>query len=71
MDGRQATMSDLDFVRVHAIAQLLQQWKLLTVVNTSEEDVGLAMSTLKVIPYAQKHEWKLTPKYQIGIKHFK
>lgn len=69
IDGRQANITQQDIDRVRAIADLLQQWNLVNVVDQQPFDKHI-LSTVKVIPFKEKKQWKLIPKYQIGIKHF-
>ena len=69
MDGREADINQQDLDRTYAIADLLQQWGLLTIVNQKMFGKDI-LSTIKVIPYKEKRQWKLIPKYKIGVKHF-
>ena len=69
MDHRETDITSFDMERTYAIADLLQQWHLVTIVNPREYD-NTILSTLKVIPFSEKKKWKLVPKYKIGIKHF-
>ena len=70
MDGRPTTINEQDCARTYAIAALLQQWKLLTIVEPEQCDIKASLATLKVIPFKEKSKWNLVPKYRIGIKHF-
>ena len=69
IDGRETDLDQHDLDRVYVIADLLQQWGLLTIVEPREVD-KTTLGTIKVIPYKEKRQWKLIPKYQIGVKHF-
>ena len=69
IDGRETDLNSNDLDRVYAIADLLQQWGLLSIVEPHSVDKSV-LSTIKVIPYKEKRQWKLIPKYQIGVKHF-
>lgn len=71
LDGKQITFDEDDLGRRNTIANLLEDWGLLTIVdqNKTEEPVAL-MSQIKVLSFAEKSEWILTPKYSIGKKKF-
>ena len=69
MDHRETDITCFDMERTYAIADLLQQWRLVTIVSPRVYD-NTILSTLKVIPFSEKKKWKLIPKYKIGIKHF-
>ena len=65
-DGKPCTITQSDIDRRNVIANLLQEWKLLTIVNAEKyKTVGL-ISQIKIIPYKDKHEWDLQTKYSIG-----
>jgi len=69
LDGHDITFSEDDLSRRNTIANLLEDWGLLDIVdqNKTEEPVAL-MSEIKVLAYKEKTEWLLVPKYQIGKK---
>ena len=56
-----------DFGRRNTIITLLEQWKLLSVLDKSKIAEPVApLSQIKIIPFKDKSEWKLTTKYTIG-----
>jgi hypothetical protein len=69
LDGKPTNLEEGDVARRNTIVELLKQWNLLKVV---EEDrivqPKAPLSQIKIIPYKEKHEWKLTTKYTIGSK---
>lgn len=69
LDGHPITFSEEDLARRNAIANLLEDWGLVTIVdqNKTEEPVA-PMNHVKVIRFSEKSEWNLQPKYQIGNK---
>jgi hypothetical protein len=70
LDGKPTTIEESDLGRRNTICNLLQQWKLLTVVvPTTIETPTVPLSQVKIIPYKEKTEWKLTTKYSIGSKN--
>lgn len=69
MDKRDTDISKFDLERTYAIADLLQQWGLISIVEPREYDKTI-LSTIKVVSFKEKRQWNLIPKYKIGIKHF-
>ena len=67
LDGKESTITENDLGRRNAIAKLLEEWELLSIVNASKAQEPLApMSQIKVLPHKEKNEWKLVAKYNIG-----
>jgi hypothetical protein len=68
LDGKPTDISENDLARRNAIAKLLQEWGLITVVNKKqiEEPEPIFLSQIKIISHKEKKEWELVPKYQIG-----
>ena len=69
LDGHDITFDEEDLARRNTIANLLEDWGLLKIVDQSktEEPVAL-MNTIKVLAHKEKGEWNLVPKYNIGKK---
>ena len=69
LDGHEITFDEDDLSRRNTIANLLEDWGLIRIVDQSktEEPVAL-MNTIKVLNYKEKNEWNLVPKYNIGRK---
>ena len=69
LDGKVNNFDDEDKARRNAIINLLEEWNLIKVVNPSMiEDPVAPLSQIKVLPYKEKEEWNLVPKYSIGKK---
>ncbi len=67
LDGKPTNFDESDTGRRNTIVDLLRQWNLVTVVDpTSIIEPRAPLSQIKVIPFKEKPEWKLTPKYSIG-----
>ena len=66
LDGKTANIFVNDIERRNTIAQLLSDWGLVELVGTVENKAPL--SQIKVLPFKEKHEWVLEPKYNIGKK---
>jgi hypothetical protein len=67
LDGKEADFTENDLQRRNTIANLLQEWGLIKVLNDGELDV-CPLSQVKIISYKEKSEWNLVPKYNIGKK---
>lgn len=67
LDGKEYSLSDEDVGRRNTIANLLEEWGLLTVVNADKvNDPVSPLSHIKVLPFKDKSDWELVPKYTIG-----
>jgi len=65
IDGNDTTYNLEDEARRNKIVQLLEQWKLVKVIQTTLEPIA-EISKVKVIPFKDKKNWVLVPKYTIG-----
>lgn len=69
LDGKPANFDEKDVARRNTIANLLQEWGLIKVVNTQVTIEPVSpLNQIKVLSFKEKHEWKLVPKYNIGRK---
>jgi hypothetical protein len=70
LDGKPTDISDNDLSRRNAIANLLQDWGLIKLVNSksTENPPPIFLSQVKIISHKEKNEWQLVPKYNIGNK---
>ena len=66
LDGKKSNITSNDIERRNTISQLLSDWGLIELVGTLEEKAPL--SQIKVLPYKDKKDWILEPKYNIGKK---
>ena len=66
LDGKKGNITSNDIERRNTISQLLSDWGLIELVGTIEEKAPL--SQIKVLPYKDKKDWILEPKYNIGKK---
>jgi len=68
LDGKPTDITENDLSRRNAIANLLQDWGLVTLVNPkqTETPTPIFLSQIKIISHKEKHEWQLVPKYNIG-----
>lgn len=68
LDGKESNFTLEDVARRNKIVSLLQEWKLLTVVDNSAITNQSTMSAIKIVPYREKKDWELISKYQLGKK---
>jgi len=69
LDGKPTDFDDVDKDRRNAIALLLEEWGLVTIVNRGHlKSETLPLSQIKILPFKEKKEWELVSKYSIGRK---
>jgi len=66
LDGKESNITINDIERRNAIASLLQDWELLTIVNPAQADNKASLSQIKIASYKDKKNWNLESKYTIG-----
>lgn len=66
LDGKFSDISLEDKQRRNAIASLLEEWDLLEVIDKSKIEDKIHIRKMKIIPFKEKNEWELIPKYNIG-----
>ena len=67
LDGKKANLEENDLARRNTIVTLLSDWGLIDPVKGNPEPVA-PLSQIKIIPFKEKIEWELCPKYNIGNK---
>jgi hypothetical protein len=69
LDGLENDFSDSDKGRRNTIANLLEQWGLVKIVNAAKtKEPVCPISHFKILPFGEKKDWELIPKYRIGIR---
>lgn len=68
LDNKESTITLNDVERRNAIAMLLEDWGLLTLVARPSTNTQSVLSQIKVVSFKEKPEWELIPKYNIGQK---
>lgn len=68
LDGKKSNLFVNDVQRRNRIAQLLSDWGLVDVVESSVVEDCAPLSQIKVLSYKDKGEWTLESKYNIGKK---
>lgn len=72
LDGKETDLSENDLARRNAIAKLLEDWGLVTVVNKKQIETPppIFLSQIKIISHKEKDDWELVAKYNIGKRKF-
>ena len=69
LDGKPFSFSEEDKGRRNAIANLLDEWGLVKLVDKNKSSEPLVPITkIKIIPFKEKDDWELIAKYNIGKK---
>ena len=66
LDGKPSNLMLNDIQRRNTIATLLADWGLVTFVTADQAKDIAPLRQIKVIPFKEKTEWQLCPKYNIG-----
>jgi hypothetical protein len=66
LDGKPSNLLLNDIQRRNTISTLLADWGLITFVNAEQAKDIAPLRQIKVIPYKEKANWELCPKYNIG-----
>ncbi len=67
LDGLPSDISEGDLARRNAIACLLEEWGLVEIMSEDKVEEPMAsISQIKILPYKEKDDWELIPKYHIG-----
>jgi len=69
LDGRSTNFDDGDKGRRNTIANLLEEWGLFDIVDPKQTDEPTcSLGMIRILPFKEKENWTLEPKYQIGRK---
>jgi hypothetical protein len=69
LDGKLSTITENDIQRRNAIANLLEEWGLIKIVNYDIVEHNMApIHQIKIISFKEKDDWELIAKYNIGKK---
>jgi hypothetical protein len=70
LDGKPTDITENDLARRNAIANLLEDWGLVKLVDKKQTETPppIFLSQVKIISHKEKNQWQLTPKYNIGKK---
>jgi hypothetical protein len=69
LDGLPTNLDIEDIGRRNTITNLLEEWGLLEVVEPERtEEPTVSIGKIKILPFKEKENWELCPKYHIGNK---
>ena len=68
LDGKKSNLEENDIARRNTIAQLMSDWGLISIESSLKVETLAPMRQIKIIPYKEKNDWELCPKYNIGNK---
>jgi hypothetical protein len=68
LDGKKSNLEENDIARRNTIAQLMSDWGLIGIDSGKRVEPLAPMRQIKIIPFKEKNDWELCPKYNIGNK---
>lgn len=69
LDGKPSSLVDNDIERRNAIAKLLEEWGLVSIIDSAAIAEKVApIHQIKIISFREKDDWELVSKYNIGKK---
>jgi len=68
LDGKKSNLEENDIARRNTIAQLMSDWGLIDIEHADRAKPLAPLRQIKIIPYKEKGNWELCPKYNIGSK---
>ena len=68
LDRKKSNLEENDIARRNTIATLMSDWGLVTIERKGKVEPLAPLRQIKIIPFKEKNEWDLCPKYNIGNK---
>lgn len=66
LDGKDSSLDQTDITRRNTVAHLLQDWGLCQLIDPARAQPVEQNSSLSILTFSEKKNWKLVPKYNIG-----
>ena len=67
LDGLDSNVTENDIARRNTIVGLLEEWELLDILDEDfDEKPTVNLGHIKILPFKEKDNWELVPKYHIG-----
>lgn len=66
LDSLPTSINTEDTGRRNTIACLLEEWGLLKIVDNAKITDKVPLNKIKILPFKEKNDWELCPKYHIG-----
>jgi len=68
LDGKKSNLEENDIARRNTIATLISDWGLVNIEKPERAKPVAPLRQIKILPFKEKNEWELCPKYNIGNK---
>ena len=68
LDGKKSNLEENDIARRNTIATLMSDWGLLSIDDKDKANPKAPLRQIKIIPFKEKNNSTLQPKYNIGNK---
>ena len=68
LDGKKSNLEESDIQRRNTIATLMSDWGLIEIHDQSKVSDCAPLRLIKILPFKEKDQWELCPKYNIGSK---
>ena len=68
LDGKKSNLEENDIARRNTITQLMSDWGIISVYSNASLEPMAPLRQIKIIPFKEKDNWELCPKYNIGNK---
>ena len=68
LDGKKSNLEENDIARRNTITQLMSDCGLISVYSNKSLEPLAPLRQIKIIPFKEKNNWELCPKYNIGNK---
>lgn len=66
LDGKKSNLEENDVARRNTIATLMSDWGLISIYDKTKAEPLAPLRQIKIIPFKEKDDWELCPKYNIG-----
>ena len=66
LDGKKSNLEENDVARRNTIATLMSDWGLVSIYDKTKAEPLAPLRQIKIIPFKEKDDWELCPKYNIG-----
>ena len=66
LDGKKSKLEENDVDRRNTIATLMSDWGLVSLYDKTKAEPLAPLRQIKIIPFKEKEDWELCPKYNIG-----
>ena len=66
LDGKKSNLEENDVASRNTIATLMSDWGLVSIYDKTKAEPLAPLRQIKIIPFKEKEDWELCPKYNIG-----